>query len=113
MDRHPTDRASLERDCLVERFSAGGPGGQHSNKRETAVRLLHLPTGLVVTATERRSQKQNLDNAFERMAEKLTLAQRPKKHRRRTRPTKGSIRRRLQGKKQRGEKKALRRKPEH
>lgn len=113
MDRHPTDRASLERDCLVERFSAGGPGGQHSNKRETAVRLMHLPTGKVVTATERRSQKQNLEVAFDRMAEKLIEAQRPKKHRRRTRPTRGSIRRRLKNKKQRGEKKALRRKPDY
>jgi protein subunit release factor B len=113
MDRHPTDRASLERDCLVERYSAGGPGGQHSNKRETAVRLTHLPSGKVVTATERRSQNQNLEVAFERMAQKLIESQRPKKHRRRTRPTGGSIRRRLQNKKQRGEKKALRRKPEH
>ncbi len=111
MTRHPTDRASLERDCSVDLLRAGGPGGQHADRRETAVRLTHGPTGLVVIASERRSQHQNKEAAFERMAERIEAAQRPRKRRRPTRPTLGSVKRRLSGKKKQGEKKALRRGP--
>jgi protein subunit release factor B len=91
MTTHATDRESLELECEMEFFVAGGPGGQHRNKVETGVRLTHRPTGLVVTATERRSQSAN-----ERMAEKLEERQRVRKPRRATRPSAGSkIRRRV------------------
>jgi len=70
-ERYPTDREALERDCDVEFFIASGPGGQHRNKVETGVRLLHRPSGIVVTATERRSQHANREMAFQRMAERL------------------------------------------
>ncbi|MGH9803511.1 MAG: peptide chain release factor-like protein, partial [Blastocatellia bacterium] len=92
--RFPTDRESLERDCDVEFFVAGGPGGQHRNKVETGVRLTHRPTGVVVTATERRSQSANRDAAYERMAEKLEKMQRPRKPRKATKPSAASKRRR-------------------
>jgi len=46
-------------ECRVETFRAGGPGGQHQNKTESAVRLTHLPTRIVVTARESRSQHRN------------------------------------------------------
>ena len=58
-DLYPTDRASLERDCDIEFFIATGPGGQNRNKVETGVRLVHRPSGTMVTATERRSQHAN------------------------------------------------------
>ena len=91
----PTDRASLERDCEIEFFSAGGPGGQQRNKVETGVRLTHRPSGLTVTATERRSQHANREMAFERMAERLRAIQRRQIPRVPTRPSRASRERRL------------------
>jgi protein subunit release factor B len=105
MNKYPTDRESLERDCDLEFFVAGGPGGQHRNKVETGVRLTHRPTGLVVTATERRSQSANRDAAYERMAEKLEKLQRPRKPRKATKPSAESKRKRLEHKRKQSERK--------
>ncbi len=106
--RWRTDRESLERDCSVDALRASGPGGQHANKRETGVRLRHGPSGVVVTATERRSRTQNLELAFARLAARLDALQRPRKTRRPTRPTRGSKERRLKAKRQRSERKKAR-----
>jgi protein subunit release factor B len=95
---YPTDRASLERDSDVEFFIASGPGGQHRNKVETGVRLFHRPSGITVTATERRSQYANREMAFERVAERLQQLQRRRIPRISTRPTTASRERRLQAK---------------
>jgi len=95
---YPTDRASLERDSDIEFFIASGPGGQHRNKVSTAVRLTHRPTGIVVTASERRSQYANREAAFERMAARLQAMQRVERPRKATRPTVASRVRRLQAK---------------
>lgn len=56
-----------KKDVLVQYFKASGPGGQHRNKVETAVRLIHSPTGIVVVATESRSQLQNKKRAWEKL----------------------------------------------
>src|SRR5579863_4664970 len=95
---YPTDRESLERDCDVEFFIASGPGGQHRNKVETGVRLLHRPSGLKVTATERRSQHENRERAYERMAERLEKLQHRPAMRIPTRPSTTGRERRLQRK---------------
>ena len=98
----------MERDCDLEFFVAGGPGGQHRNKVETGVRLTHRPTGLVVTATERRSQSANRDAAYERMAEKLEKLQRPRKLRKATKPSAESKRKRVEQKRKQSERKRAR-----
>ena len=97
-EKYPTDRVSLERDCDVEFFRASGHGGQNRNKVETGVRLIHRPTGVTVTATERRSQAQNREVAFERMAVKLEELQREEIPRIATRPSTASKERRLEEK---------------
>jgi protein subunit release factor B len=99
---YDTDREALERDSEVSFFVAGGPGGQHRNKVETGVRLLHRPSGIVVSASERRSQAANRDVAFERLAERLGALQIRRKSRRPTRPTAASQKRRREQKRQRG-----------
>ncbi len=96
--RYPTDRAALERDSDIRYFVASGPGGQHRNKTETGVRLVHRPTGTTVTATERRSQYANREAAFERLAERLEQAQRVAPPRKPTRPSAASRARRLEAK---------------
>jgi ribosome-associated protein len=95
--------------CEETFFVASGPGGQHRNKTESGVRLVHAPTGVTVTATERRSQAQNRGAALERMRERLVALTHVPKKRRPTRPTRGSKERRLKEKKARGAKKADRR----
>jgi len=105
---YPTDRESLERDSDIEFFIAGGPGGQHRNKVETGVRLHHRPSGITVTAVERRSQHANREAAFERLAERLAEMQRVETPRRPTRPTTASRVRRLETKKRAGLRKKLR-----
>jgi len=55
----------------IDFFRASGPGGQYVNKRETAVRITHLPTGLVVTSQTERSQYQNKQNALAILEAKL------------------------------------------
>ena len=93
-------------------FRASGPGGQHRNKVETGVRLVHLPSGTTVSATERRSRLQNQKVALERLIARLEDANRPVKHRKPTRPGAAARARRLQAKKARARVKSLRRRPD-
>jgi protein subunit release factor B len=92
---YPTNREALERDCDMDFFIASGPGGQKRNKVETGVRLTHRSSGIIVTATERRSQYANREAAFERMAVRLQQRQTISTPRLATRPTKASRERRL------------------
>lgn len=61
-------------DVRFETFRASGAGGQHQNKTESAVRAVHLPTGLTVVAREERSQHRNKATAMRRLGELIGLA---------------------------------------
>lgn len=75
---HPATlpQATLLRECDETRTRRGGPGGQHRNKVETAVVLLHRPTGITAEASERRSQAENRRIALTRLRLALALGQR-------------------------------------
>ena len=60
-----------EKDVKVDFSRAGGPGGQNVNKVETAVRVVHLPTGIVVSCRIERSQSANRDRAMEILKTKI------------------------------------------
>lgn len=61
------------RQCEMDTFKASGPGGQHRNKRESAVRLKHLPTGIIAQASEDRSQHKNRASAINRLRSLIAL----------------------------------------
>jgi protein subunit release factor B len=67
----PESDEDLLRECEVDTFRASGPGGQHVNKTESAVRLTHLPTGLVVTCREERSQHRNKATCLQKLRERV------------------------------------------
>ena len=96
------DRETLEREVVVDTFRASGPGGQHVNKTESALRLTHPPSGVVVTAQDSPSQFRNRETAFERLRAQLVRLNHVPKKRIATKPSAAARRRRIEQKKQRG-----------
>lgn len=60
-------------------YKSSGPGGQRKNKKETAVKVRHIPTGITAIATEQRSQAQNKELALYRLQQKLKILDKKKK----------------------------------
>ena len=105
---------NLKGECDITAFRASGPGGQHRNVTDSAVRLKHRPTGIVVIGRRHRSQHRNLYDALERLAERIGERRRAAGKRKRI-PTfkSASVREReLAAKKNRAKVKSLRGKVE-
>ena len=97
-------------DLKIDYLRGSGPGGQHRNTSETGVRITHLPTGIVVTATESRSRHMNLQKAKSRLEEKLAARLQKRRPRVKTRPGKAAVAKRLDAKRKQSEKKRHRQK---
>lgn len=67
-------------DVEIQSFKSGGPGGQHQNKTESGVRIIHKPTGLVVECREERSQIQNKEKAMHKLEGALVALEEQKKN---------------------------------
>jgi protein subunit release factor B len=106
---HTLPDEQLLAQCEVQAHRASGPGGQHRNKSETAIRLVHGPSGVTAEGKDQRSREQNLRAALGRLREKLERRAWRPPPRRPTRPSAGSKRRRLDSKRREGAKKAQRR----
>ena len=108
--RLPLDE--LAKQCEVEAFHASGPGGQGVNTADSAVRMRHMPTGIVVTSREQRSQLQNRASCLRKIRQQLELRARRPKLRKATKPSKAARQRRLDAKRRRSDIKLSRRRPD-
>jgi peptide chain release factor 2 len=107
----PESDEELLRECEVETFRSSGPGGQHVNKTESAVRLRHLPSGVVVTSQQERSQYRNKTICLQKLRKQIErLNYRPTK-RVPTRRSQDAKNRTLEQKSRRAQIKRLRAKP--
>jgi protein subunit release factor B len=111
MIKLPESDEELLRECEIETFRASGPGGQHVKKTESAVRLRHLPSGVVVTSRQERSQHRNKTLCLRRLRRKVAqMNYRPAK-RVPTRISRSAKNRTLEEKARRSQMKRLRSKP--
>ncbi len=101
----------LERDCEFRAFHASGPGGQGVNTADSAVRMHHRPSGLVVVSREERTQLLNRRACLKKLRDIFEARAVRPKVRRPTKPSKGAVERRLSGKRRDARIKQTRRRP--
>jgi peptide chain release factor 2 len=107
----PESDEDLLRECEMDTFRSSGPGGQHVNKTESAVRLTHLPSGLVVTSQQERSQHRNKALCLQKLREKVARLNHRPARRVPTRVPRSAKKRTLEAKTRRSHIKRLRSKP--
>ncbi len=107
----PDSDEELLRECEFETFRSSGPGGQHVNKTESAVRLRHLPSGLTVTSQQERSQHRNKALCLAKLRKKIELLNYRAPKRVPTRVSQAAKKRTLEAKARRAQVKRLRAKP--
>lgn len=105
-----TDEELLD-ECDVSTFRSGGKGGQHVNKTESGVRLVHRPTGIVVISRKERSQYLNRKDCLQRLRVKLKKLNEKRKKRIPTRTPVSAVRKRRESKAIQAKKKKMRGKP--
>jgi ribosome-associated protein len=108
----PESDDELLAQCRIDTFRAGGKGGQHQNKTETGVRLVHLASGITASSRRHRSQALNRQAALDRLRAELEELNRPSPTRVSTKVPTRERRARLEEKRRRAKLKRLRRKPE-
>ena len=108
--RLPLDE--LAKQCEVETFHASGPGGQGVNTADSAVRMRHVPTGIVAVSREQRSQLQNRNACLRKIHDRLAARAIRPKQRKATRPSAAARQRRLDAKRRRSDLKLSRRRPD-
>lgn len=108
----PETAEGLLGECDVQVFRATGPGGQGVNTTDSAVRLRHRPTGIVVVCRRERSQLRNKEACLERLRKRIEEAMAPPPPPRKpTKPSKAAAARRMDEKTRRSRTKAARRPP--
>ena len=108
---HQLSNEELLKYCRIDTFRAGGKGGQHINKTDSAVRIFHHPTGISASCQNERSQHRNKKIAIERLREKLKRIEKKEKPRFKTHIPKREKENRLSKKKKRSILKVQRKKP--
>ena len=99
----------IARDCDVQVFRASGPGGQCVNTTDSAVRMVHGPSGIAVTSRESRSQFRNRQLCLQKLRRLFEAKARPPKVRRPTKTPRRAKEARLADKRRRAQVKAQRR----
>ena len=107
----PDSDEQLLQECEMQTFRSSGPGGQHVNKTESGVRLKHLPSGVVVSSQQERSQHRNKAICIQKLRKKVAQLNYRAPKRVPTKTSRAAKERTLREKTRRAQIKRLRAKP--
>ena len=107
----PEDDEALLRQCQFTATRSSGPGGQHVNTTDSAVRLEHLPTGLIVNSQRHRSQVMNRRDCIVKLRTLVARLNYRKPKRTPTRVSRAALERRRKAREKKSQKKSQRRPP--